>query len=165
MPRGVSRESLIMAVMQAVSAFQDSTDEVDEAAAERLGLNRTDLRCLGALSRAGAMTAGQLARSAGLSSGAATTAVDRLVHAGYAERVRDGHDRRTVTVRPTTTAHARSEEIWGPLGQEAHRRLSRRTATQLRVILTFLEEGRLLQIEHATRIRTPPAGSARSDPH
>lgn len=148
-PRG-----LIAAVMQAVGAFQDSTDQVDEAAAQRLGLNRTDLRCHGILTRTGATTAGQLAIAAGLSPAAITAAVDRLARAGYAERVRDDQDRRKVTVQATPAAHARTKEIWGPIGQESHRRLSRRTDAELEVILDFLEEGRLFQLEHAARIKT-----------
>src|SRR5262249_57778323 len=94
------REQLIAAVMRAVAAFQDAADQVDESAAGRLGLNRTDLRCLGILTRAGRMTAGQLAAAAGLSAGAATTAVDRLAPAGSAERVRAEPD------PPPATLHA-----------------------------------------------------------
>ncbi len=139
--------------MQAVAAFQDSTDRVDEAAAGRLGLNRTDLRCLGILTRAGPLTAGQLAAAAGLSPGAATTAMDRLARAGYAQRTRDEQDRRRVTVQATPAAHERSDEIWGPIGQESYERLSHRSDNQLRVILDFLEEGQQLQNEHAARIR------------
>lgn len=150
------REELIVAVMQAVAAFQDSTDLVDEAAAQRLGLNRTDLRCLGALTRVGPMTAGQLAVTAGLSPGAATTAVDRLSRAGYAQRIRDKDDRRRVRVRATRAARTRSDEIWGPIGHEAYQQLSSRSETELTVILGFLEEGRLFQAEHAARIREDP---------
>src|SRR6266545_3110812 len=99
-------DDLISAVMQAVAAFQDAADQVDEAAARRLGLNRTDLRCLGILTRFGPTSAGQLAFAAGLSPGAATTAVDRLVRAGYAQRVHDEQDRRRVTVQATPMEHA-----------------------------------------------------------
>jgi DNA-binding MarR family transcriptional regulator len=143
---------LIDAVMQAVAAFQDATDQVDETAAARLGLNRTDLRCLGILGRAGAMTAGQLAQSAGLSPGAITTAVDRLVRAGYAHRIRDVGDRRRVTIETTPAAQAATEKIWGPVGAEAHRRLSRRTIEELTIIRDFLVEGCQMQTRHAQRI-------------
>jgi DNA-binding MarR family transcriptional regulator len=149
----MARAELVSAIMRAVAAFQDGADQVDEAAARRLGVNRTDLRCLGILTRSGAMTAGQLAAAAGLSPGAATTAVDRLADAGYARRVRDQHDRRRVTVEATPAAHARAGEIWGPIAQESHRQLSRRSDAQLRAIRDFLEDGRLLQVEHAARIR------------
>lgn len=165
MSKGVAREELIFAVMRAVAAFQDSTDLVDDAAAQRFGLNRTDLRLLGALNRAGRITIGELAAASGLSPSAATTAVDRLTRAGYARRVRDGTDRRRVMVEATPTARALSDEIWGPIGQESQQRLARRNDAELQVILEFLDEGRLMQIEHATRISASgdriPRGHAR----
>jgi DNA-binding MarR family transcriptional regulator len=143
------------AVMRAVAAFQDATDRVDEAAAARLGLNRTDLRCLGILTRAGALSAGRLAQTVGLSPAAMTTVIDRLVRAGYALRVPDAGDRRRVTVEPTPAAHAATDEIWGPLGAEAHHLLSQRTVEELALIRDFLIEGRQLQHRHAERIVTP----------
>jgi DNA-binding MarR family transcriptional regulator len=160
MSKNIPHASLVEAVMHAVAAFQDCTDQVDEAAAQRLGLNRTDLRCLGIVARAGAITAGQLAAAAHLSPGATTTVVDRLTRAGYARRVRDEQDRRRVTVEATPHANEQTEQIWKPIGQESYQRLSRRSATQLRVILAFLEEGQLLQTEHAARIRTGQAAAA-----
>ena len=88
-----------MAIGQRVQAFQDATDEVDEAVARRLRLNRTDLRCLSVLSQAGAMSASALADAAGLTRGAMTTALDRLEAAGYARRVWDQQDRRAFASR------------------------------------------------------------------
>ena len=73
-----SRTELLAAIGQRVQAFQDATDEIDEAVARRLRLNRTDLRCLGVLSQAGAMSASALADAAGLTRGAMTTALDRI---------------------------------------------------------------------------------------
>lgn len=150
----MSREDLVDAVMRAVAGFQDATDRVDEAAAARLGVNRTDLRCLGILSRAGAMSAGELAQAAGLSPAATTTAVDRLIRAGYAQRIRDVGDRRRVTVEATPAAHTASTQIWGPIGAEAHQRLSRRTIEELTLIRDFLIEGCQMQDRHTERIAT-----------
>jgi DNA-binding MarR family transcriptional regulator len=154
----LSRRELVPAVMRAVAAFQESTDLVDEAAAHRFGLNRTDLRLLGVLVRTPRITIGELATGSGLSAGAATTAVDRLARAGYARRVPDEKDRRRVIVEPTSTAQALSEEIWGPIGRESHRRLSRRSEAELLAILDFLDEGRQLQAKHATRITEQSRG-------
>ena len=57
--------------------------------AERLGINVTDLTCLGFVLGAGeeALTAGRLAELAGLTTGAVTGVVNRLESAGYARRV------------------------------------------------------------------------------
>jgi DNA-binding MarR family transcriptional regulator len=152
MSKRADRNALIDTVMQAVVEFQEATDLVDEAAAARLGINRTDLRCLGALA-AGGVTAGQLANTVGLSPGAATTAVDRLVRAGYARRIRDAGDRRQVIIEPTRAARATVDRIWGPIGAEARRRLSRRANDELTLIRDFLAEGSQLQTRHAQRIK------------
>ncbi len=67
--------------------------------ADRTGLNTTDLSLLLALDAAdGPLTAGALAQAADITSGAATTAIDRLVKAGLAQRKRTEEDRRAVMV-------------------------------------------------------------------
>jgi len=142
-----------MAVGRAVQAFQDATDEVDDAAAARLGLNRTDLRCLSVLSQAGAATAGALAEAAGLTRGAMTTALDRMEEGGYARRVRDQQDRRSVRVEITERACRDVELVYGPLAKEGGRMLQRYTAAELAAVLRYLEDGRELQRAHAKRIR------------
>lgn len=152
-----TREQLVLEIAQAVSEFQDATDEVDEVAANLLGINRTDLRCLGLLSRIGAMTAGQLAAEVGLTTGSTTTAIDRLVRKGYVERVRDDQDRRRITVALAADAAALIEKVWGPIGQESRALLLRRSKAELEAINDFLREGVRFQAEHAERIRREAA--------
>src|SRR3954470_13835237 len=82
-----------------VSGNQDSA--FDNLAAERLGVNRTDLHCLNAIENAGGLTAGELAAETGLTSGAVTGVIDRLERAGFARRVADPDDRRRVKVEVT----------------------------------------------------------------
>src|SRR5579871_2016463 len=62
-----------------------------------LGLSATDRKCLDLLSR-GPVTAGEIAKFTGLTTGAVTGIIDRLAKAGYAERVNDPQDRRRVLV-------------------------------------------------------------------
>lgn len=148
-----TREQLAIRIAEAVREFQDATEEVDYAGANLMGVNRTDLRCLGLLGRGGPMTAGQLASEIGLSGGATTTAIDRLVRRGYAERVRDDGDRRRVTIEVTQRASDLMQKVWGPLGAEAQALLLRRDEAELEVILDFLREGTSFQAEQADRIR------------
>lgn len=72
-----------------------------EAVAECLGLSAVDHKALGIITRAGAVTAGDLAQRTGLSPGAVTGLVDRLERAGYVERTSDPADRRRVIIVPT----------------------------------------------------------------
>jgi MarR family len=59
---------------------------VQQRAANCLGVNRSDLRLLGAIRHAGARSAGALAKSEGLSPSATSTAIQRLVRVGHVER-------------------------------------------------------------------------------
>ena len=70
-----------------------------EAAAERLGLNVTDLRCLAMAHAEPGMSASRLAELSGLTSGAITGVLDRLERAGLLRREADPDDRRRTLVR------------------------------------------------------------------
>lgn len=70
----------------------------NRAAAELAGLNPTDWDCLDVLDWSGPITAGGLARRVGITSGAATGAIDRLAALGLVERSTDPADRRKVIV-------------------------------------------------------------------
>src|ERR1700720_1805090 len=59
-----------------------------QAAADRIGLNATDLNCLNILSFGAEMTAGELARATGLTTASITGVADRLEEAGYVRRER-----------------------------------------------------------------------------
>src|SRR5580698_4319814 len=81
-----------------------------------LGVSATDRKCLDLLSR-GPVTAGELARFTGLTTGAVTGIIDRLVKAGYAERISDPEDRRRVLVarKPNSRLDKILPGIFGPL--------------------------------------------------
>src|ERR1700712_4654758 len=66
-----------------------------EAVARRLGVTAADQRVLG---RMGVATPSQLAELTGLTTGAITGIVDRLERAGFAKRVPNPADRRSVLV-------------------------------------------------------------------
>lgn len=71
-----------------------------QAIAERSGMNLTDLQCITILTSSGSMSAGQLAETMGLTTGAVTGVVDRMERAGYVQREKDPTDGRRVVIRP-----------------------------------------------------------------
>ena len=135
-----------------IALLQNASAAVDAAAAEALGLNPTDLRCMGRLYMAGRSTAGELAQACGLSRGAMTVALDRLERAGYVRRLRGEVDRRRVMVEVTPRARGLTEAIWEPIGSEGTALLARMTDDELTFLLDFLRRGRELQEKHARRI-------------
>jgi DNA-binding MarR family transcriptional regulator len=131
---------------------QEATQRFDEAVAEAAGLNRTDMRCLDVLGLEGPVTAGRLAEATGLTSGAMTTALDRLERAGYARRVRDTADRRRVLVEVTPLALEGAQRFYSEHMAESERIYQRYTEDQLELLLEFVRDGRLFNEEHAARL-------------
>ncbi len=144
---------LLGAAAAEFARFQDASGAVDEAAAELMGVNLTDLRCLSRLHAAGPSTTGDLAAAAGLTRGAMTTAIDRLERAGYVARVRGEADRRTVLVELTPEAHGLVERIWGPIATAGRAVLSRYSPAELALLADALREARELQEREVERIR------------
>src|SRR5919108_4206086 len=135
-----------------ISGNQDSA--FDNLAAELLGVNRTDLHCLNAIENAGGLTAGELARETGLTTGAVTGVIDRLERAGYARRVPDPGDRRRVKLEETPKFYARADKIWGPLAADWESSLSERfTAEQLERVIEFLRTTNEVGRRHMERVR------------
>ncbi len=135
-----------------VSGNQDSA--FDNLAAERLGVNRTDLHCLNIIENSGGLTAGELADEAGLTTGAVTGVIDRLERAGYARRVSDPADRRRVKLEVTPKFYSRANKIWGPMAADWESRLSRRfTAEELELVTEFLRATNELSRRHLERLR------------
>jgi DNA-binding MarR family transcriptional regulator len=135
-----------------IAGNQDSA--FDNLAAERLGVNRTDLHCLNAIENAGGLTAGELAEETGLTTGAITGVIDRLERAGFARRVVDPEDRRRVKLEVTPKFYSRADRIWGPLAAEWESRLAERfTAEQLEAAIDFLRTTNELGRKHTERVR------------
>lgn len=141
---------------------QNATARFDQAVADKLGLNRTDLRCIDVLQREGPVTAGRLAQRTGLSTGAMTTALDRLERSGYARRVRDSGDRRRVLVELTPQA-AEIAALFGEHAAYAERLYHRHTLEQLKLLLQFVRENREFNEQRAARLEQQNRRELRSE--
>jgi DNA-binding MarR family transcriptional regulator len=149
------RSRLIEEVGQAAREYGTANDAVDAAAAERLGINQTDIAALDILDQAGGKTtAGALAEASHLTTGAITAVVDRLEKKGYVRRSRDTEDRRRVLVELTEDARKATMEIYGPLAEQGYRNLEEYTDEQLEFIRDFTRRGTKLLTDHAARIRS-----------
>ncbi len=109
-----------------------------QAIADRLGLNITDHKCAGILMRSGPISAGELARRTGLTTGAITGVIDRLERAGFARRAPDASDRRKVMIEPDLKKIQRKiVPLFDSMGRSAAQFLKRYTALELTLILDF----------------------------
>jgi DNA-binding MarR family transcriptional regulator len=144
-----------------VRRSQSATARFDQAVADALGVNRTDMRCLDVLQREGPVSAGELAEQTGLTTGAMTTALDRLERAGYARRVRDRGDRRRVLVESTARALNDAGRFYGEHAEHAERVYDRYTVEQLELLLGFIRDGRVFNEQHAARVEREHRGRVR----
>jgi len=136
-------------VAGALRALSTEIDRLDQAAADRYGLNRTDMRALDITGRAGPLAPTELARLLGFTTGGVTTVLDRLERAGYIRRQPDPADRRRQVVQITEVTAARDREVFGDLIRQTSDMLATYTDDQLAVIRDFLDRTRQLTAAYA----------------
>jgi DNA-binding MarR family transcriptional regulator len=146
------KRSIFGELLNEVRRSQNATDRFDQAVADALGLNRTDMRCLDVIDREGPVSAGYLAEQTGLTSGAITGVLDHLERAGFARRVRDGGDRRRVLVELVARNPEGAENFYAAHLAASERIYRRYTADQLSLLLEFVREGRELNEREAARL-------------
>src|SRR3954454_17278662 len=174
--RAESREDVLSEVAEELRLSSVTNDIADQVVSAYLGLNRTDARCLDIIERLDGVSAGRLAREAGLSTGAVTTVLDRLpqrrrpreagfstgavttvldrlARAGYARRVQDPGDRRRVLVELTPAARRELQELYAPLVDATMRQLEGYTTDEVSLVRDFMRDNRRLNEAHAERVR------------
>ena len=149
----MSRQKLYQEVIDQVRRSQTANQTFDHAVADLLGINQTDFRCVDVIQRTGRITAGDLARASGLTTGAVTTVIDRLERAGYARRVADPSDRRRVLVEITPKLLRMTEEYYAPLAKAAYEAFESYSDEQLEFVREFHRAGSELNERMAAKLR------------
>lgn len=151
-----TRAELISKLVSAGADNQAMVASMQQAVCERLGLNATAVNCLTLLSMPPGeqpMTAGHLAETIGLTTGAVTGLIDRLESAGYVRRQRDPSDRRRVIIEAVPERITEIDAVYEPIVAAYVDALEKYTKAELAVILDFIE--RIVDVYHeqAERIR------------
>jgi DNA-binding MarR family transcriptional regulator len=135
--RKPTRGPLEAGIVIALRGLDAEFDLLEQEVAAELRLHRTDLRALEILDRTGGMSPGELCRALGLTAGAVTAAVDRLVRAGAVTRDFHPTDRRRLMVRPTPAAVETAAAIFSNLHKVLHRVLQGYSIDELEQLLRF----------------------------
>lgn len=104
----------LQAILDAGRRIHVTTDAIDTIVSDRLGLHRSDLRCLHLL-RYGCVTPRDIALQTGLTSGSVTALLDRLEIAGFIERRRSLSDRRSVEIALPPEQQAKMSAVYDEL--------------------------------------------------
>jgi DNA-binding MarR family transcriptional regulator len=133
------RNVLLQANLQLGRELSACTLMFHAAVANRVGLSAVEHKALDLLSRAGALTAGQLGELTGLTSGAVTGLVDRLEKEGFVRRDRHPSDRRKVMIHPVTEKmEAEIAPLFASMGQQMEELFSSYSDQELAIIQDFV---------------------------
>jgi DNA-binding MarR family transcriptional regulator len=106
---------------------------------EKLGVNGTDMECLGYLLSKRISTPTELAKYTGLSSGATTAMLDRLEKGGFIERRPNPDDRRGTLIVFTNSGADRVAPWYAPVGKAQEQLISDYSEGELQLISGFFE--------------------------
>jgi DNA-binding MarR family transcriptional regulator len=124
------------------------------AVGERMGLSATEYKAADILRRFGPMTAGELAKRTGLTTGAVTGLVDRLERDGFVRREHDKNDRRRVIIKPITKGKFEDvENLFGPLDKAFGKLIEDYNDHDAAVIADFVSKAAKVSKEHTDNLR------------
>ena len=104
---------------------------------EKLGVNGTDMECLGFLLSKRISTPTELAKYTGLSSGATTAMLDRLEKGGFIERRPNPDDRRGTLIVLLKSGADRVASWYAPVGKAQEELFSNFSEDALQLISDF----------------------------
>jgi DNA-binding MarR family transcriptional regulator len=150
---------LIAALSDEFRQLSTATILFHQAIADRLGMNVTDHKCADILLGTGPITAGELARRTGLTTGAITGVIDRLEKAGFVRRAKDSGDRRRVIIEPLS---GEINRVIGPLFRSIAQSMAELcedyTMQQLTVIRDFTARAHQGAYEEIRKLREAASG-------
>lgn len=120
--------------------------------AEKYGLNTTDHKCLDYIIRNGPLTAGEIMKYTGLTSGAVTGIINRLEKKGYVRRRKDSEDKRKVIVEKIQSNLAKIDVIFESILDDTIQLLRTYSDNELVVILDFLNRSNAMTQSHMTTV-------------
>jgi DNA-binding MarR family transcriptional regulator len=152
------RAELLEQLALAGRASSAATVMFHTAVAARQGLSASEEKALDLLERSGPLTAGELARRSGLAPASVTALVDRLERKGFARRVPNPGDGRSVLVEvDSERVYATVAPLFADWVGSLYELYAGYTDEQLEVILHFLTEAARRQQEATARLTADQA--------
>jgi DNA-binding MarR family transcriptional regulator len=111
-----------------------------QKAAQSLGVVHTDFKTADILNEVGPLTAGDLGKITGLSTGSVTALIDRLEQAGFVRREKDATDRRRVMIVPVADKQRYIKEHYQPLNESMTALCAQYNEEELALIIGFIEK-------------------------
>jgi DNA-binding MarR family transcriptional regulator len=147
------RAELLEQLAMAGRASSVATVMFHTAVAAKQGLSASEEKALDLLARSGPLTAGELARQSGLAPASVTGLINRLEQKGFARRIQNPSDRRSILVEvDVERMYARVAPLFANWVRSLEELYAGYSDEQLEVILHFLTEAARRQQEATTRL-------------
>ena len=147
------RAELLERLALAGRASSVATVMFHTAVAAKQGLSASEEKALDLLERSGPLTAGELARQSGLAPASVTGLINRLEQKGFARRIQNPSDRRSILVEvDVERMYARVAPLFANWVRSLEELYAGYSDEQLEVILHFLTEAARRQQEATTRL-------------
>ncbi|WP_199616147.1 MarR family winged helix-turn-helix transcriptional regulator [Paenibacillus alkalitolerans] len=147
------RPDLSQSLQEASKRLSTQTIMFHQTVAGYLGLNITDHKILDIVLGMGKATAGQLAELTGLTTGAITSALNRLEKSGYVRRTKDPKDLRIVLVEPLYGNLYMLIDAFAPLAEAMNELYSQYDPDELQVLLDYMEKANQILKHQTQRLR------------
>ncbi|SIS09270.1 DNA-binding transcriptional regulator, MarR family [Peribacillus simplex] len=108
--------------------------------AQKIGVSHTDLKSAEILDETGSITAGELSKITGLSTGSVTALINRLERSGYVKRERDQLDGRRVMIAPIPERQEQIKSHYQSLSMATKELCSAYNEQELMLINKFIED-------------------------
>jgi DNA-binding MarR family transcriptional regulator len=140
-PTGADERSALVDELQFLGQMSSTEAALfHHHAAAANGLGITDSKALSTLTQEGSMTAGELAKRLGLTTGAVTNVIDRLVRAGCARRVADPKDRRKVIVEADLPNLEKMSHVYDSVADAFHTLHDQYSVEELHFLIDYFKQ-------------------------
>lgn len=139
-PKSPDHAALSARLDRAIRETSAQSALFSSAIAQRLGITINDIECLDIINLNGPMTAGKLAETTGLTTGAITGIVDRLSTVGLVMREPDPADRRRVIVRVKSEVPGRVSPFYRSIKRRLEKVCDEYSEKELLLLVQFYEK-------------------------
>lgn len=141
---------------EASRAYSDASIFMHEAIARKAGLSSTDHKYLGLILQYESITAGEISKLTGLTTGAVTGLIDRLEKKNLLKREFTKEDRRKVIIIPNAE---NSMKLLGPIFEELQQKTMKLVSTfskkEIETIERYFREAIVLMKETTDHLNNP----------
>jgi DNA-binding MarR family transcriptional regulator len=132
---------------------QNVADRYDEVVCKKLHISSIEFRCFDIITQREGVTAGELARDAGISPASVTNVLDHLEERGWIQRYADPRDRRKALIRATEVAGKEIFPFYQELFEHFLGTLSKWSVAELEKQLAFYNEANRFTTDLIERVK------------